>query len=1072
LKKVLTLVIIVLLIVSMFSGLSPKVQAFSNPYLVEVGISYEEYSTPITPPITQTPGGHMRLWYHTYNPNSYSVNVILGASIKIGSSYYNDPSHDKVVTLYPGNGNPNRYFYVPSGVPTGSYTVIYAIWATDWSVQYDSVSKSDWVNMVSSVSVQISSSPSNVGTITWDSVTHSLPKTIYTTTRIHWSGTDQIHCTPPTEYEFHHWESSGAVDPWDEYSQWTNVDVDGSGSLKAVFSAISIPPSLTLYDPSISDRTVTINGVASPGTAGTTITRIHWNWGDGYSEDHWFPASHTYGSYGDYTITVTAYQSDGLYTTKTKYVSLPPPQYTVTIDPNGGRVYVDSSPITSVRSYTWAKDSTHTLDPDSGYQPSSGTKLIFARWSDGNTADPRSITVTGTATYTVQWTTQYQLTIGVSPSGAGTTNPSVGTYWYNKGTNVVVSETHNTGYTFDHWELDGNNVGNGASYSVSMNAPHALTAVFSEVPTPDFSISNPGTITISDAEQRSATITLTEINGYSSSVSLSATGQPSGISIVFTPVSGTPTFTSTITIKVGYDVPLDTYPITVVGAGSDGTIHSITFSLIVIAGTGTTTATNSVPKQTLMYLGSETLGLGTIDLNSETVTAPGDYQLSEGILTIQDPYTIPLVVTLSAFGHSHTFDIGYISFSNTMQGWISQGGESVWVLKAGPPYVEKTTSSYGDTLWQININILYQFDQLPEGSDSVSVTLDLDKSLESIPPDLVENFIIDQLLKEWQNLVTNALLLSDVAPMILASSFPLIQVATSHFVMSGVFFTALTATLILIAIGSVSVIVASPANILVISPEGKMVGISPTGEILNQINGAVYSHNQTNDEKLIWIANATSGQYQITLNGTDFGEYNLGLFFVNGTYTFSQEFAGTTAPSAVNHFVENVEVSAEPSAFAFVREYMEVLWDQNIFYVVVESNSTISEFNFVQTEKEINFNVTGPDVTVGFCNATIPKELLNADPVDWIVLIDAAVISPIISANETHTMLYFTYSHTTHQVRIIGTHVASYPVGGIYIPVNKLELLAPYIGLTILLAVAVVTVVYVKKRKRNTEILS
>jgi len=48
----------------------------------------------------------------------------------------------------------------------------------------------------------------------------------------------------------------------------------------------------------------------------------------------------------------------------------------------------------------------------------------------------------------------------------------------------------------------------------------------------------------------------------------------------------------------------------------------------------------------------------------------------------------------------------------------------------------------------------------------------------------------------------------------------------------------------------------------------------------------------------------------------------------------------------------------------------------------------------------------------------------------------------------------------------------STPVGGIYIPVNKLELLAPYIGLTILLAVAVIAVVYVKKRKRNSEINS
>jgi len=46
------------------------------------------------------------------------------------------------------------------------------------------------------------------------------------------------------------------------------------------------------------------------------------------------------------------------------------------------------------------------------------------------------------------------------------------------------------------------------------------------------------------------------------------------------------------------------------------------------------------------------------------------------------------------------------------------------------------------------------------------------------------------------------------------------------------------------------------------------------------------------------------------------------------------------------------------------------------------------------------------------------------------------------------------------------------PVGGIWLPVNKLELLAPYIGLTILLTLAVITVAYVKKRKRDTEINS
>lgn len=41
------------------------------------------------------------------------------------------------------------------------------------------------------------------------------------------------------------------------------------------------------------------------------------------------------------------------------------------------------------------------------------------------------------------------------------------------------------------------------------------------------------------------------------------------------------------------------------------------------------------------------------------------------------------------------------------------------------------------------------------------------------------------------------------------------------------------------------------------------------------------------------------------------------------------------------------------------------------------------------------------------------------------------------------------------------------PVGGIYIPINKLSLLAPYIGLTILLAVAVVTVFFFKHKKEK-----
>jgi len=84
----------------------------------------------------------------------------------------------------------------------------------------------------------------------------------------------------------------------------------------------SNPPDLTLYQPEINGLTVAINGVATPGTVGASITRIHWDWGDGNSEDYWFPASHTYGSGGTYQITATAYQSDGLSTTRSVTVTV------------------------------------------------------------------------------------------------------------------------------------------------------------------------------------------------------------------------------------------------------------------------------------------------------------------------------------------------------------------------------------------------------------------------------------------------------------------------------------------------------------------------------------------------------------------------------------------------------------------------------------------------------------------------------------------------------------------------------------------------------------------------------
>jgi hypothetical protein len=103
----------------------------------------------------------------------------------------------------------------------------------------------------------------------------------------------------------------------------------------------------------------------------------------------------------------------------------------------------------------------------------------------------------------------------------------------------------------------------------------------------------------------------------------------------------------------------------------------------------------------------------------------------------------------------------------------------------------------------------------------------------------------------------------------------------------------------------------------------------------------------------------------------------------------------------------------------------EILINGQVFLLYIESNSTISDFTFIQMDKEVNFNVTGPDGSFGFCNVTVPKALLYGEP--WTVLIDGAPVSATITENATHSFLYFTYAHSTHLIQIIGTWVIAPP---------------------------------------------
>ncbi|MEM3628775.1 MAG: hypothetical protein QXQ94_10830 [Candidatus Bathyarchaeia archaeon] len=261
LRRILTFVINGLLFISMFSVLPQNVQAFSNPSILNVGISYENSSVPNIPPITQTPGGVMRLWYRLYNPNNFSVDVVLGGSIQIGGLIYSDPAHELKVTLKPGDSLVylSRHFCVPSGIPSGTYNVIFTIWSSDKTTQYHSITKLGWINMINAAIITFSSSPPNVGTIIWDNTdTYNLPATISTTTRTH-----ILQIITPTGYEFDHLEHSGNISIYSFNPCQYDVNVYGHGSLTAVFKGGAPTQAPSLVSPangaSLSSGTVTFS---------------------------------------------------------------------------------------------------------------------------------------------------------------------------------------------------------------------------------------------------------------------------------------------------------------------------------------------------------------------------------------------------------------------------------------------------------------------------------------------------------------------------------------------------------------------------------------------------------------------------------------------------------------------------------------------------------------------------------------------------------------------------------------------------------------------------------------------
>ena len=115
--------------------------------------------------------------------------------------------------------------------------------------------------------------------------------------------------------------------------------------------------------------------------------------------------------------------------------------------------------------------------------------------------------------------------------------------------------------------------------------PALITALTGGTQTAGFALSaSPSSVTVLQGNQGSSTITSTVSGGFNSAVTLSATGQPTGVTVGFSPTSITGNGSSTMSIGVGSTTTPGTYTITVTGTGG-GQTHTTTVTLTVTSTT-------------------------------------------------------------------------------------------------------------------------------------------------------------------------------------------------------------------------------------------------------------------------------------------------------------------------------------------------------------------------------------------------------------------------------------------------------------------------------------------------------
>jgi hypothetical protein len=166
--------------------------------------------------------------------------------------------------------------------------------------------------------------------------------------------------------------------------------------------------------------------------------------------------------------------------------------------------------------------------------------------------------------------------------------------------------------------------------------------------------------------------------------------------------------------------------------------------------------------------------------------------------------------------------------------------------------------------------------------------------------------------------------------------------------------------------------------------------------------------------------------------------HSIGFFVGGGAtvrgFTFNVYFDSSGNNSGATLPVENV-----------VQTYrFNALWENVSYQVVVYSNSSLSNFAFTQSLNQVSFNASSIRGTTGYCQVWIPK-LLLAGP--FTVSVGSQQITHQDSSNSTHSLVDFTFTHSSDVIKITGTTSVAEFSSSLFLPL--------FLGIALLAAIFV-----------------